>query len=163
MRDRDTDSPRNSSVPHQPALQRNWLATRVVSNEVSPGVKRGTQHQPSPCNPGVSPHRDDPCKCQNAAECQSFRFPLGLPQRDHNWSATTSAACCPALHWARPDGSSDWLATPQTRDFEKRFRSASGTLPFSRTGQRLPAENYWKIFLTPTHDKVYTLGYGGVS
>ncbi len=81
-----------------------WPA--CTKNLLSMSLRRD---HPSPCNLGVLPHRDDPCRCQNAAHCKSFRFPLGLPQRDHNWSATTSAARCPALHWACPNGSNDYF------------------------------------------------------
>ena len=35
----DSDSPRNSSVPHTPAIQRDWLATRVVSSWAALGVR----------------------------------------------------------------------------------------------------------------------------
>ncbi len=57
-------------------------------------------------------------KYQNASDCVSFRFPLGLPQRDHNWSATMIEARWPALLWACPNGSNDCSATPATLAFE---------------------------------------------
>ena len=55
-------------------------------------TRRGAQHQRSTRNKGFGPHCDTTSICQNIVDCLSFRFPLGLPQRDHNWTATTSEA-----------------------------------------------------------------------
>jgi len=68
----DSDSPRNSSVPHTPAIQRDWLATRVVSSWAALGVRASQSRTLG------SPSSREWVKRRSAASRQSKRRVRGL-------------------------------------------------------------------------------------